>query len=471
MGFFFTTALTDALAVDPDILNGKTLGLAIMSRAPLLDPEYTSFTYAYWLDELVQEVGWRECPAANYARMTFVAASSTTEVSISSSIALPATMGETEVRALVFYTAETSLGGASADPVVLFGTSTLTDAYLKGGDLVYARNDLTVGSRWLWSWSINGGVVTSVSEGPIVTMRAAPSFEGAYTQHMWMFPQRVNYIANPSFEKDASCWQTNGNLTRVAATTLDTTAPSPYVGHAYGVSSVEPLPQYDPEGRIYLRSAPFYPKTDFMTFQMNVMGTGTVRVGLMTYRRDYTSDVDWGVTDGLVLEEWDLSGGFSLITGLRRFNDSYEAALLIEVRGYLTDPDDVNTWVDPELYFDQVLTESGALLDWPYFDGDSTYGAPDDYVWYGSANLATKQGVSYSLWYNNKAAVAGRMFGRFLDDDTLYTSADEQLDSLVTQWTPAGTCVVPHWNVLSVGDTRPLPEDRSAIPLEVNPWW
>jgi len=60
--------------------------------------------------------------------------------------------------------------------------------------------------------------VASVFEGPLAISQGAPPFEASHTQHVWLYPQRTNFIANPSFEGAATAmgyWGCNGAASRV----------------------------------------------------------------------------------------------------------------------------------------------------------------------------------------------------------------------------------------------------------------
>ena len=367
------------------------------------------------------------------------------------------------------------------------------------GDALSAQIDSLTGVRWMFGWATGGGEVNALAEGPLSLLMGPPVFESAHVQKVWMFPQRVNYIANPSFEYSGGFWQSNrGALGRA----VDATAPSPNVGitalSSYTVNadgswtvsgSYTPTistPQYSPADRLYLRSAEFFPSEGLMTFQLLAKGRGVLRVGLASYSRDYMSQsADWGMKDDLVFEEWELSPDtYTRVEGLRTMDDfGYEASLVIEVRGTLESEllleNGSNLLLEdgsalllegpvysaPYVLLDRCIVEEGALLEWAYFDGDETYGGPDDYLWYGD-----KVGTSYSLWYNNRRDINGRLFGRRVDDTALYTSRDEQLDSMLSGWVPAGTAIAPQWGALGVNDTYLLPPDKSSATLAVDLW-
>ena len=64
-------------------------------------------------------------------------------------------------------------------------------------------------------------------EGSVAVLPAPPSFEASYTQHAWLFPQRVNMIANPSFDTLAggNHWRSSGTFTKVLGTEAMPVAP------------------------------------------------------------------------------------------------------------------------------------------------------------------------------------------------------------------------------------------------------
>ena len=113
------------------------------------------------------------------------------------------------------------------------------------------------------------------------------------------------------------------------------------------------------------------------------------------------------------------------------------------------------------LTLDRVLVEHGHLMDWEYFDGNTKYGARDDYSWYGGQS---RQFKSYSLWYNNKNAVMGRLFAWDLGNDTLITDEEMVAQGFAYQWVPAGITITPHIDVLHPFDpVAPLPAKEGGV--------
>lgn len=227
------------------------------------------------------------------------------------------------------------------DEYVIFATDTpfrqKTKTVFRNGDGISGLLDILTNNRWLFGWSASNGILNSVAEGTTALYTGPPKFESSRLQHVWLFPQRVNYAANPSFEYSDGFWQSNkGSLTRVSESGGYPSAHSGYVGAQIPLS---PLPQFAPTDRLYVRSSKFFPNERTITFQLMAKGHGTVRVGLETYSRDYMEhSADWGEGTDLVFQEWELSSEhYVQMKGIRTLPDTgYEASLLIEVRGSVT---------------------------------------------------------------------------------------------------------------------------------------
>lgn len=516
MGFIWTTQLQNGVT---GTLAGSAIPVrvALMSRAPRLTQEsasaqISSYKNVTTMASLLSRAGWQEVSVSGYTRQSVTA--TTTTIGVNNYFALNSdvtfTLADTHVEAMVIlgfpvFTAYKQVAVSSGqafdafctplangsltaeaaaqalDPIcrteeelVLYATdSPFTDngpTTFRHGDAVSAQTDSVSGVKWVFGWATDNGALSAVAAGPVSLKLGAPPFEGTRIQHVWLTPQRVNYIANPSFEYSAGFWQSNNGALSIV--TESTGYPSGRVGYVSGPATVSTFPQYSPTDRLYLRSTKFFPKGNVFTFQVMAKGSGFVRVGLANYNRDYTeSTADWGLNDDFFFQEWELSEDhYTLLQGTREFPDTgYEAGLLLEVRGVLTDVNNFSTYQQPHISIDQCIVEEGSLLDWPYFDGDTTYGATGDHQWYG-LDSADKVGKSYSLWYNHKRDINGRLFSRRVDDNSLYTSYDAQRDSMLSEWVPAGVAVVPHWGALEVDDSFLPPVDNSATTLAVELW-
>lgn len=497
-----TVFTENGLAFLAGLNDGDTpsLRLALLTQVPIdFEGDYLPFPSGTTLlsDLLTVPERWREMSDPNYVREELYfaevnAVSGTTYLCVPASVEFNMDIQPAPVKAFALLY---SVGNTHDHVLCVFDDPLVYYTYphfLDGNILnVPADPDVTVASvpqRWMLGWTGANTLADPLkvtANGMSVSLQSIP-FSAAGAQTVWVLPQRVNYIANPSFERsNTDFWRVSEN------STLDvvTSESDPIDGVSFGwlqsgkhamvaynteVLSQSFLSKYDPSRRIYVAANSVSHYEEQYTFQAKVSGRGYLRVGLAGYFPDSDSYItDWGLKQDGLNEEWELqpSGAMS-ISGLRNKIDSdiNDARLVFEARGYF----EGETFVPPVLVLDDVLLEPGALIDWPYFDGDSTYGMESiqgdadssDYSWYGNVPYADKQGASYSLWYNHKSVIAGRLFGRVVDDDALYTSTDEQSDGLVYQWAPAGAVFIPKFNVLTSLDPQipPAPDPIATWP-------
>jgi len=430
MSSVFPTFMRNQLVSNANLYNPATLGMAMFYRAPRFFTGDVRYLGIQTLADLRVQVGWGEVEGVGYPLTTTHAVNTFSHVDDRgrtqdyvrmTEFPLNATLLPVQVRALAFYYVGT-VGGVT-NPVVLITNTPFNPVMtLQGGDSISPQHDatLSVGNdQWLFGWGATDPANTMV-EGPLSIQKGPPDYEAPHTQHAWMFPQRVNFIANPSFERDTQFWRTNGTPSVISTMDALGVKAGQFTGHTPIVAESNTFPVLKPR----------------FTVQLMVSGHGQVRVGLITWPVDYNETViDWGNDD----EVWDISeGSFIHLQVLRSAPQPYEAQLRVEASGDL-------------LILNNVLVENDYLLDWPYFDGDTRYGSRDDFSWYGGENL---KGKTFSLWYNNKRATAGRLFATSLEDQAKLTSADVLSEGLVYQWIPAGLLVEPHWDVLFVGDLQ-----------------
>lgn len=246
-------------------------------------------------------------------------------------------------------------------------------------------------------------------------------------------------IANPSFEAiGTDYWACNGTITRTAA-------PAPG-GGAYCGQFVAPATPLIIESNVWSTRLGNV-GSEYWTIQLMAAGIGRVKVGLVSWDADYrVTACDWG--DG---EEWEMVPNHWIhIATVRRAPDAATAMLRIEGADFAT------------LFIDRVLAERGALKEWPYFDGDSTFALQDSYTWYGGYE---RRGASYSMWYDMRRAVMGRLFATPVDTTypgDVLSDAEVAEAGMVYKWVPAGVTVVPHIDVFYPGDVRPPPPPKSA---------
>jgi hypothetical protein len=438
MTAIFSTFFRTQLAATPTLMDSARITMLFFREAPSFstnDPRYIGFDEA---EDLFNQAGW--VPAAGTG-LPLASPASDLLVSVRSQginryvmwsqYLIPADVVPVEVKAVAFVYKGT-IGGVS-DPVILISNTPFGDQreVIKANDGITSAPDPTLSgsNRWLFSWAIPAGGQTTVQavEGTLALTKSPPAFETSHTQHVWVYPQRANMIANPSFEAPGTnYWACNRTITRVAD-------PAPLgdgrqSGGAWAGKFAGAAPIII-ESNVFPTS-----REEYWTVQFMAKGTGTVKVGLVWWDDDYAETaVDWGS------ETWTLNpGAYIQVVICRTLYQTYQAMLRIEVQG-------------TDITLDRVLVERGFLKDWPYFDGGTTYGARDDFSWYGGTN---RQGASYSLWYNNKRATYGRLFHRDVADDVLLTDEVEAEQGKVYQWVPAGTIVVPHIDVLYPDDLQ-----------------
>ena len=425
MAFFFPDFIRDQLESNGSLFTNFTVGVALFYSAPAFVNGDGRHQDVETVADLRQELGWIEANVSGYpidnTRPCGSRVVGNSTYVIMPDFELDDDLVPVQVRAFVFYYVGTLNGVVNP---IIFATNSPVNSVstLKGGDRVAPVADPALGAAgntWLFGWA-NTSPHTSLVEGSIGIQKGAPEFEPSYTQHAWMVPQRVNFIANPSFEGGVSYWRTNGSVSQEIEGT----------NRVAKFTGVSPL---------VVESNKFPALGHKWTVQVFAKGPGRLRIGIVSWSADYTETVvDWGVE-----EEWDLPPeGYGHIYALRQAPQPHEAQLRLELEG-------------ADLTLDKVLVENDFLLDWPYFDGDTTYGARDDFIWYGGENL---KGKTYSLWYNNRRATAGRLFATPLDGHAVDTDVDELAAGLVYRWVPAGVIVEPHWDVLFPGDVvHPVP--------------
>jgi hypothetical protein len=438
MSYFFTDTFRSTLQANPTMMTNAVIGIVLFRSAPGFVIGDTRYVGIDTISELVQEVGWVEVTAGGYPIADTVTVA-TADVAGSRYVMLdqfPDTgfdgLVDTPVNAVAFIYKG---GGVTAmnDKIIFVSDTPFPEPVVLGdGDAIAPRTpQAPLPGPYMFAWALpevgHPEIVPDPQEGPLAIMRGAPVYEGSHTEHVWLFPQRVNFIANSSFEAGITHWRTNGVLAQVTdAAPSGGSKAGKFTGTAPVVAESNTWPA--------LSSSEW-------TVQVWVRANGPVRVGLVHWEADFGQTiVDWGdVAYG--------PGGYLHIRALRWAAQPKECMLRVECNG-------------TEMTIDNALAEPGYLLDWPYFNGDTIYGAADDFSWYAGENL---QHNTYSLWYNLKRAVGGRLFARDLDGSVV-TDTDMEEQGLVYQWVPAGTVVVPHWDVLFANDVpQPVPEPIGAV--------
>jgi hypothetical protein len=342
-------------------------------------------------------------------------------------------------------------GATVTDPIIYLTDTPFQGGVVMGpGDTLWARPVPAIaGNRSLFSWPVwfTGQTQVQPLEGSVAVSLGPPTFEAAYTHHAWIYPQRINMIANPSFELGLNHWRSNGTITRVLGTTNLPVAPggteqNTHYGRIVGAAPLR-------------AESNFFPLShqssvgDMWTIQAMVRGTGRLRVGLVGWDPTFVqASADWGDRGDLYREEWPLSPtSYTHVYALRHASESTTGLVRFECTG-------------GEMHLDNVLCEADWLKDWRYFDGDSTFGARDDHSWYGGAS---RQGQTYSCFYNHRRAVVGRLFAWDIEADD-FTITDEEVEAqgFVYKWVPAGVRVAAHLDVLWPDDIQEAVPDNAG---------
>ena len=138
---------------------------------------------------------------------------------------LPVGFPTSQIKAIAFVYKGTKQG--MQNKVVFVTDTPVEPTVMRAGDGIIAQADPSKG-RILLSWASD-----SVIEGPLVRQVGPAPFEPARTQHLWIYPQRTNMMANPSFEEDTDYWRSDGAKSQIttkvactvrAATTTNLTA-------------------------------------------------------------------------------------------------------------------------------------------------------------------------------------------------------------------------------------------------------
>ena len=237
-------------------MNGVTVRMYVFPNAPLFeqnDPRYTGITT---ITALSASLGWGQYVSQmapdNAVIINTVGANN--YVIQPNAFDLPNDFAPLSTKSAALAFVYQSGPNAGMVGKLMFVTNTI----FSGGDAILYHQDgiipapdtVNIGpsnNRWLMSWTMAQAGQGSVGEGEIVIQKGTPPFEAARTQHVWMYPQRVNMIANPSFEAGTSHWKASGALTRVTPG-IDSAYYGHVARHAPGDHGVEHLPDPHPQG-------------------------------------------------------------------------------------------------------------------------------------------------------------------------------------------------------------------------------
>ncbi len=256
------------------------------------------------------------------------------------------------------------------------------------------------------------------------------NWETSRCVHVWIDPQRINYVANPSFRNTNNFgWRSNGTATRITGGLSRD-----------GANNCIKILQIGSDP-VVLESNFFPTNSDTQNWYVSaeVSGVGRWRVGIVFF----SATVDPNNAT-YVVTPWRHSDiGSTRASDFYRMHQSFpkpestkEGLVRIE---FLPDVDGTPGWVDEVL----AAPEDGPGT---YFDASFPTGSPGDFGWYGndrSSSTTVFNDRSYSLFYDNWKNLKSLMFGERTTgpDGVLNRQAGE-----AQHWVPEGVNIVPHWN-------------------------
>jgi hypothetical protein len=187
------------------------------------------------INALLDGIGYQELVDSHYTSpgerplvqiLQGTVASGAIEVRIGQDIALPDDVAPTFTTAVAFYWHGTDPAGAGSTlNGVVNPWLMITDESF--GMIVNPGSVLTTVSqpvRVLWSWArrgpAGGPYVADKFASGLVRSPGTVAWEPPRTQHIYLYPQKINYVPNPSFEDAGGPgpvnfgWRANGTLTR-----------------------------------------------------------------------------------------------------------------------------------------------------------------------------------------------------------------------------------------------------------------
>lgn len=349
----------------------------------------------------------------------------------------PSTTVQEIISAAVFFLPGTY--GTVTDPILFATIQGIGESTVAHEGALYGQSSTLVDPPYIFSAKITDGVITTTGSGSLLLLPALPDWESSHAHHLWLEPQRTNFIANPSFEDNGPYgWRSND----VLATVLGGSGgpDRPYCGHVSGSETVKIL------------ESNYFPGTDSGAFSIHFSFCAdvacTLRYGLVSFGNSYTTatflrsgEIKVPAGTAVIEGEDTVRRGFTHVTGLVPVSPfANEFCFRVEVTGC----DDFwidNVLVDPTIV-DTNASQRGQIV---YFDGNSTDGLPDDFRWMGGSSYENRH---FSVWYNNYYNTRQRLMGDYDTTDDAYKPG------LVEEWSPSGSNIIDHWD--SVTSFTPL---------------
>jgi hypothetical protein len=412
---------------------GKTMGLVLLYNAPTIispgdDVGTPTNHHPYDLTGLLASLGFQEVSTVaspTYVRVTQAVGKDTTTFpgitvvtygSDWSPIPTGGTAKSVYVAAALFYVVGTF--GGVVNPWVMMTTDPVGDV-LDPGVRLTGPPDPTTGTpvRRMFSFVIRGSTV-DITPQQIMRSPGTLVWESARLTHVYLRPQRVNFIPDPSFEDVGLFgWRSDGAMTRVMGGVDN---PNRFFVRTAGMKlQCIPIPR-QPIFRFsaFVRKAP-------------ASGATAINLGLITLDDSYnTMGTMWARIPGNVNDLWGIYNTWMRIDGIFRGPEDSPAVIPTIV-------------ADGPFDCDCTLLEATGALN-QYYDGDSAGGLPGDFTWQGV------QSQSYSFYYTARNLTAARLFGQYAVAGQLTNTKP----ALVLDWVPTGSTVMTHWDVLSENDTK-----------------
>ena len=296
-------------------------------------------------------------------------------------------------------------------PVLFTGSASHPGIISQSGDLATP-----------WLFDVDGYVYPA----PLQVSVPVINWESAHAVHVWMAPNRINYVANPSFESLGNGdllfgWRSNGSLDRVEGGVGP--APRSKCAHLSGSAETKVL------------ESNFFPATNergFWSVEVAVSAPGTYRFGLLYW--DSGMDPDdcyFSYKEETVYAPGSETGPFQRLTAVFTMpEEMWKVQFRLEFDG-------------EECWADNVLaepTESQA----GYFDGEWELGQPGDFGWYNLERNPSSVHRSYSTYYPERSKIGRYLFGYWKSQ----APGDNPVESrgAAFRHVPENNQVVAHWD-------------------------
>jgi hypothetical protein len=335
------------------------------------------------------------------------------------------------VATAVFYTkgTKTVSGIDYLNPIMFATTQGIGELTVAHTDAVFGQMKTGVSApNKQYIVSIDYTVPTDVKLTPafVLLYLSQPKWEPTRTQHLWIAPQRVNLIADPSFETTSlPMWRVGSETDLSHSPTISRVTgglPSTvrdYCGHVSCSTVV---------GTTALESNYFPISGSYVSVSFFVRGTGLLRFGIVYHNSSYDfMNYEYSEESDITLPSGntDLTSGFIKKTALFNIPDNVvEGQFRLEFQG-------------DEFWIDNVIVDPHEG-QFDYFDGNSIDSISGDFRWVGS-----EENANFSVWYNNYINSRNRLMGGYDDIDEVYKPG------FIEEWIPVGANVSDHWDVIS----------------------